>query len=77
MAITASSISSVSCLGLPPRRWVVQFFSFLDGTPNKLGVYPESYLIGDDCALYQSEEIWRHEYEKAERRYRWEEEAGR
>jgi hypothetical protein len=54
---------------LPPNRWVVQFFSFWDGTPNKLGVYTEDFLLSDDVALYQTEEIWRVEYEKSERRY--------
>ena len=55
---------------LPPGRWIVQFFSFWDGTPNKLGVYAEDYLLSDDVALYRTEEIWRAEYDKAERRYR-------
>ena len=56
---------------LPPRRWICQMFSFLDGTPNKLTVYSEDFLLGDDVALYCSEEIWRTEYDKAEQRYRW------
>lgn len=54
---------------LPPGRWVVQLFSFWDGAPNKLAAYTEDFLLGDDVALYRTEEIWREEYEKAERRY--------
>jgi hypothetical protein len=55
---------------LPPRRWIVEMYSFLDGTPNKLTIYPEDFLLGDDVALYRCEEIWRDEYSKAEQRYR-------
>lgn len=55
---------------LPPRRWIVQLYSFLDGTPNNLAVYPEDFLIGDDVALYRDAETWREGYEKSERRYR-------
>jgi hypothetical protein len=55
---------------LPQRRWVIELYSFWDGTPNKLAVYSEDFLLGDDVALYRNEEIWRVEYDKAEQRYR-------
>ena len=61
---------------LPPRRWVVEFYSFWDGTPNKLSVYSEDFLLGDDVVLYRTDEIWREEYGKAEQRYRWLSEHG-
>ena len=55
---------------LPPRRWICQMFSFLDGTPNKLTVYSEDFLLGTTLRSNRNEEIWRVEYDKAEQRYR-------
>src|SRR5215204_2355987 len=31
----------------PPDRWVVQLFSFWDGSPTELAVYTEEFLLGD------------------------------
>jgi hypothetical protein len=55
---------------LPPDRWIVQFYSFFDGSPNKLGIFSESYLLGDDCALYPDAETWRAAYDDYERSVR-------
>lgn len=46
------------------ERWVVQFYSFLDGTPNRLGVYAESFLLGPNVRLYPDEDTWHEGYEK-------------
>jgi hypothetical protein len=54
---------------LPPGRWIVQLHSFCDGMPNRLAVYPENFLLSDDCALYPDEET-RSAYYEGERRYR-------
>jgi hypothetical protein len=55
---------------LPPNRWVAQFYSFFDGSPNKLGIFSESYLLSDDCALYPDAETWRAAYDEYSRSVR-------
>ena len=62
---------------VPPDRWAVQFYSFADGSPNKLAVYTESYLLSDDVALYPDAESWTEAYAKAEERYRYDSERRR
>jgi hypothetical protein len=62
---------------VPPDRWTVQLYSFVDGTPNKLTVYTESYLLSDDVALYPDAESWTEGYAKAEEQYRYESEGQR
>jgi hypothetical protein len=55
---------------VPPDRWAVQYYSFMDGSPNKLGFYTESYLLSDEVVLYPDAESWNEGYAKAERAYR-------
>lgn len=47
---------------LPPDKWVVQYYSFMSGEPNKLGVYSEEYLLSNQCALYPDHEAWVNAY---------------
>ena len=49
---------------LPPDRWVVQYFSFMDSGPTNLAVYPESFLLGPDVKLYANQENWRCDRER-------------
>ena len=60
---------------LPPDRWVVQYFSFLDGSPTELAVYSESYLLGPDVKLYANQENWHEAHQKQCDRDRWHREA--
>lgn len=54
-------------------RYVIQYFSFLDGGPTNLGVMAEKDLLGDLVKLYASEGLWNEAYEKWSRQYsRWE-----
>ena len=39
-------------------RYLVQYFSFVDGTPNHVGVYTEYELLGPGVKLYLSEATW-------------------
>jgi hypothetical protein len=39
-------------------RYVVQYFSWLDGSSTECGVYPESQLLGPDVKLYANQELW-------------------
>ena len=55
---------------LPPDRWVVQFYSFMDGCANKLAVYSESYLLSEDVALYPDAATWHAGYEEHSRSVR-------
>jgi hypothetical protein len=48
---------------MPPDRWIVQYYDFFDGCPNKLAVYSESFLLSNDCALYPDAETWRAGYD--------------
>jgi len=50
--------------------YVIQYFSFLDGSPNNVGVYPESELLGPNVKLYATADLWNEAYEKASRRRR-------
>jgi hypothetical protein len=43
---------------LPPDRWVVEYFSAVDGLRTNLAVYLESFLLGDDVRLYASQETF-------------------
>lgn len=46
-------------------RYVVQYFSFMDGSPTQVGVYPEDFLLGPDVKLYANDELWNEGYAKA------------
>ena len=58
-------------------RYVVQLFSFMDGGPTNVGVYPEAELLGPDVKLYADMELWNEGYEKSMQRVRWRREAKR
>jgi hypothetical protein len=45
-------------------RYVVQLFSFLDGSPTNVSVYTETELLGPNVRLYATAELWNHAYEK-------------
>jgi hypothetical protein len=53
---------------LDAARYVIQFYSFVDGEPNKLGVMSEAKLLGDTVSLYPDAQSWRLAYEKEWRR---------
>jgi hypothetical protein len=55
---------------MPPERWVVQLYSFMDGTPNRLAVYTETYLLGEQVALYPDAKTWNAGYDKHEHKRR-------
>ena len=44
------------------NRYVIQFYSFLDGCPTNLGVFTEEYLLGEDVKLYATEAKWNAAY---------------
>jgi hypothetical protein len=46
------------------NRYVVQYFSFMDGDPTNVGVCQESELLGPNVKLYATEQLWRAGYEK-------------
>jgi hypothetical protein len=46
------------------ERYVVQMFSFWDGSPTGVRVYAETELLGPDVKLYATEELWREGAEK-------------
>jgi hypothetical protein len=52
---------------LPPARWIVQLYSFFDGTPNQLAVYSEDFLFGENCALYPDAATWHAAYNDYDR----------
>jgi hypothetical protein len=52
------------------ERWVVQYFSFLDGRPTTVAVYSEAYLLGPDVKLFASENEWRDAHARSNRRLR-------
>ena len=56
---------------MPPDRWVVQYFSFWDGSPTNLAVYPESFLLGPDVRLYSDQETWHEAHQDQCDRERW------
>ena len=62
---------------LSGARYVVQLFSFMDGRPTKLAIYDETFLLGADVTLYQTEQIWLNEYEMFMECVRWERKAQR
>jgi hypothetical protein len=43
---------------LPPDQYLVQFFSFIDGSPAELKAYSENFLLGDDVKLYPNHVDW-------------------
>jgi len=49
------------------ERYVVQYFSFLDGGPTNVGVMTEAELLGPDVKLYADQELWNYGYEKSMR----------
>lgn len=46
------------------NRYVVQYFSFMDGSPTRVGVYSEAELLGDTIKLYATTASWNDAYEK-------------
>ena len=44
-------------------RYVVQYFSFQDGSPTCVGVYHETELLGPTVKLYANRELWLDAYE--------------
>jgi hypothetical protein len=44
-------------------RYVIQYYSFMDGSPNVLGVMAETELLGDTVRLYPDAETWNAAYE--------------
>jgi hypothetical protein len=55
---------------MSPDRWVVQLFSFMDGRPTEVQVYPENFLLGDDVKLYTEHSEWLYAYEREGSRQR-------
>lgn len=49
-------------------RYVIQYFSFLDGSPTNLGVMSEAEMLGPDTKLYATCELWNVGYQKAQAR---------
>jgi hypothetical protein len=47
-------------------RYVIQYFSFLDGSPTNVSVMTEAELLGPDVRLYATTELW-NVYEKSQR----------
>jgi hypothetical protein len=45
-------------------RYVIQYFSFMDGTPTNLGVMTEAELLGPDVKLYANADLWNEGYAK-------------
>jgi hypothetical protein len=45
---------------VPPERWLVQLFSWMDGRPTSVEVYPESFLLSDKVKLYVNRDEWLH-----------------
>jgi hypothetical protein len=52
-------------------RYIVQYFSFMDGSPTEVGVFPEDELLGPNCKLYATAELWHEAYEKDCKQRRW------
>lgn len=46
-------------------RYLVQYFSWIDGSPVEVGVMPESEVLGSSVKLYSTREDWVWAYEKA------------
>jgi hypothetical protein len=44
-------------------RYVIQYFSWLDGSATKVGVMPEAELLGESVKLYANAELWNAAYE--------------
>ena len=40
-------------------RYVIQYYSYVDGGPSKLGVMSEAELLGPDVKLYPTSELWK------------------
>ena len=49
-------------------RYVIQYYSFMDGSPNALGVMTEAELLGDAVRLYPDAETWNTAYNEMHRR---------
>ena len=52
-------------------RYVIQYFSFMDGTPTNVGVMTEAELLGSTVTLYATAELWNVGYEKEAERRKW------
>ena len=49
---------------LDGQRYVVQYFSFWDGAPTNLGIYPERVLLSADVKLYATAALWKEAHDK-------------
>jgi hypothetical protein len=49
---------------LDAERYLIQYFSFLDGSPTQLGVMPKSELLGETVRLYAKVELWLEAYKE-------------
>lgn len=49
---------------MPPDKWVVQLYSFMDGSPNVLKVYSESFPLSEGVKLYPDADTWNEAYQK-------------
>jgi hypothetical protein len=56
---------------LPPDRYIVQLFSWLDGSTTNAHVMTEAELLGPDTVLYVTELDWHAACEKEDQRNRW------
>jgi hypothetical protein len=56
---------------LPPDRYVVQLFSWFDGSTTNVNVMTEAELLGQNTELYATELDWQTAYEKDCQRNRW------
>jgi hypothetical protein len=56
---------------VPPDRWLVQLFSFVDGRPTQAQVYPESFILSEDVKLYILHDEWCGAHEAECERRRW------
>jgi hypothetical protein len=52
-------------------RYVVQLFSWMDGSPTEVKVMTEADLLGPDVRLYATIEQWNIAYEKEASRHRY------
>lgn len=56
-------------------RYVVQLFSWIDGSPTTVSVMSEAEMLGPTVKLYSTREDWCEGYDKESRKRRFEREA--
>ena len=54
---------------LEGERYVVQYYSYLDGGPAAVGVHPEAELLGRNVRLYADKEVWIEIFKEEDRSY--------